>query len=162
MSRLLMGLLASAVMMPICGAEDSDSTGLKYRSYRTWSLKLPSEKWFPVKEGIRISHRGGDLFAFEFSGASLKVDSNGDGELDRTIKALVDPKTMVSTTRVILRGKDKAGVQFRYAAQIRNDAEGREWAPGGGNGWVPQTRTRGRAPQSGATEWQGENQRPRP
>ncbi|MDB4419383.1 hypothetical protein N9250_00835 [bacterium] len=131
MSRMLMVLLASAVIMPVCGAEESDSTGLKYRSYRTWSLKLPSEKWFPVKEGIRISHRGGDLFAFEFSGANLKVDSNGDGELDRTIKALVDPKTMVSTTRVILSGKDKAGVPFRYAARLRNDADGWEWAPGG-------------------------------
>ena len=131
MSRLLTGLLAWAVLMPLCVAEESDSVALKYRSYRTWSLKLPSEKWFPVKEGIRIPHAGGDLFAFEFSGTSLKVDSNGDGELDRTIKALVDPKTMVSTTRVILSGTDLAGNPFRYAARLRNDANGWEWAPGG-------------------------------
>jgi hypothetical protein len=140
MSRLLMGLLACAVMMPLCEAAESDSVALKYRSYRTWSLKLPSEKWFPVKEGIRIPHAGGDLFAFEFSGASLKVDSNGDGNLDRTIKALVDPKTMVSTTRVILSGKDSSGKTFRYAARLRNDADGWEWAPGGAMvGSIPTT-----------------------
>ena len=131
MSRLLTGLLAFAVMMPLCEAEQTDSVALKYRSYRTWSLKLPTETWFPVKEGIRLEHAGGELFAFEFSGTSLKVDTDGDGEFDRTIKALVDPKTMVSTTRVILSGKDSSGKTFRYAARLRNDADGWEWAPGG-------------------------------
>jgi hypothetical protein len=131
MLRLLTGLLACAVMMPQCKAEESDSVALKYRSYRTWSLKLPKEKWLPVKEGIRIPHAGGELFAFEFSGTNLKVDTDGDGELDRDIKALVDPKTMVSTTRVILSAKGLDGSPFRYAARLRNDANGWEWAPGG-------------------------------
>ncbi len=131
MLRLLSGLLAFAAMMPLCEAEDTDSVALKYRSYRNWSLKLPTEKWFPVKEGIRLAHAGDALFAFEFSGTNLKVDTNGDGELDRTIKALVDPKTQVSTTRVILSGEDSSGKPFRYAARLRNDADGWEWAPGG-------------------------------
>ena len=140
MLRLLSGLLALAALMPQCEAEDADSVALKYRSYRTWSLKLPTETWFPVKEGIRLAHAEGDLFAFEFSGTSLKVDTDGDGELDRTIKALVDPKTMVSTTRVILSGKDSSGNAFRYAARLRNDADGWEWAPGGAMvGSIPTT-----------------------
>ncbi len=131
MLRLLTGLLAGVAMMPLCEAETADSVALKYRSYRNWSLKLPTEKWFPVKDGIRLPHSGGKLFAFEFSGTNLKVDTDGDGELDRDIKALVDPKTMVSTTRVILSGADASGKPFRYAVRLRNDADGWEWAPGG-------------------------------
>ncbi len=131
MSRLLMGFLAAAVMIPLCAAEETESVDLRYRSYRTWSLQLPSETWFPLQDGIRIPHAGGDTFAFEYEGTSLKVDTDGDGELDRTIKALVDPKTMVSSTRVILNGTDKSGQPFRYAARLRNDADGWEWAPGG-------------------------------
>ncbi len=133
---LVTGVLCAAGWMPPCGAADAgnaeaDSIALKYRSYRNWSLNLPNEKWLAVKDGIRIPHAGGELFAFEFSGTSLKVDTDGDGTLERTIKALVDPKTMVSTTRVILSGTDLAGKPFRYAARLRNDADGWEWAPGG-------------------------------
>lgn len=131
MLRFFSGLVAFAAMMPVCDAEDTASVELKYRSYRNWSVQLPTERWFPVKDGIRLDHAGGAMFAFEFSGTSLKVDTNGDGELDRTIKALVDPKTMVSTTRVILTGKDSDDEPFRYAARLRNDADGWEWAPGG-------------------------------
>ena len=131
MSRLIMGLLAAAVTMPVWAEEETESVDLRYRSYRNWSLQLPRETWFPLKNGIRISHAGGESFAFEFEGTSLRVDTDGDGELDRTIKALVDPKTMVSSTRVILNGTDKSGKPFRYAARLRNDADGWEWAPGG-------------------------------
>jgi len=126
-----MGLVAAALTMPLGAAEESDSGDLRYRSYRNWSLQLPRETWFPLKDGIRIPHANGDTFAFEFEGTSLRVDTNGDGELDRTIKALVDPKTMVSTTRVILNGTHSSGQPFRYAARLRNDANGWEWAPGG-------------------------------
>ena len=131
MLRLLSALLAGMAIMPMCEAEDTDSVALKYRSYRNWSLKLPTEKWFPVKEGIRLGNTGGVYFSFEFSGSNLKVDTDGDGELDRTIKALVDPKTQVSTTRVIFSGETSSGKPFRYAARLRNDADGWEWAPGG-------------------------------
>ena len=64
MLRLLSGLLAFAAMMPLCEAEDTDSVALKYRSYRNWSLKLPTESGSPVKEGIRLAHAGDALFAF--------------------------------------------------------------------------------------------------
>ena len=131
MLRLSAVVLAYAAFLPVCQAELTETVGLKYRSYRNWSLKLPAEKWFPVKEGIRLANAGGTLFSFEFSGNSLKVDTDGDGKLDRTIKALVDPKTQVSTTRVILSGEYSSGISFRYAVRLRNDADGWEWAPGG-------------------------------
>ena len=65
-------------------------------------MHLPSEKWFPVKDGIEIPHSGGDVFAVELDGNNVKFDTDGDGKLDRTIKPIVDAKTNVSTTRVVL------------------------------------------------------------
>ena len=118
---------------------------LRYRSYRNWSIRLPSEKWFPIKDAIRIGESAGPesagpesdgpesngaVFAVQLDGNDLRFDTDADGELDRTIKPLVDAKTNVSTTRVILTGKEASGKTYRYAVRLRRDAAGWEWAPG--------------------------------
>ncbi|MEE2937427.1 MAG: hypothetical protein VYA84_15675 [Planctomycetota bacterium] len=131
MIRFLLGVLVASAASWSCFANASETVNLRYRSYRTWSIHLPAEKWFPVNEGIKISHAGGDQFDVELEGNSLRFDTDGDGMLDRTIKPLVDPKTNVSTTRVVLTGKTEAGEPLRYAARLRKDANGWEWAPGG-------------------------------
>lgn len=131
MTRLLTSVFLAAIFALPCSAAESESVDLRYKSYRNWSMHLPSEKWFPVKDGIKIPHAGGDAFAVELTGNDLKIDADGDGKLERTIKPLVDPKTNVSTTRVVLSGKSKAGESFRYAARLRKDGNGWEWAPGG-------------------------------
>lgn len=131
MTRLLFGCLMFMVMALPGAAQESETIELRYRSYRSWSIHLPQERWFPVKDGIKIPHAGGEHFAVAFEGNGLRFDTDGDGELDRTIKPLVDPKTNVSTTRVVLSGQTESGDSFRYAARLRNDAKGWEWAPGG-------------------------------
>lgn len=134
---ILFGLMACTIMplsmlsIATCLAVEPEAITLRYRSYRKWSINLPQEKWFAVKDGIRLSHQNGDRFEVAFKGNDIQVDTDGDGKLDRTIKALIDPKTNVSTTRVILEGKDNGGNPFRYAARLQNDANGWEWAPGG-------------------------------
>ena len=114
-----------------CMVEANDTVDLRYRSYRSWSIDLPAEKWFAVDDCIKIPHAGGDGFAVELDGNDLRFDTDGDGTLDRTIKPLVDPKTNVSTTRVVLTGKNDTGENMRYAARLRKDGGGWEWAPGG-------------------------------
>ena len=126
----LVAVFPALLAVPCWGA-DSESVDLRYRSYRNWSMHLPSEKWFPVKDGIKIPHSGGDVFAVELDGNKVKFDTDGDGKLDRTIKPIVDAKTNVSTTRVVLSGKTKSGEPLRYAARLRKDGSGWEWAPGG-------------------------------
>ncbi|MEM8669034.1 MAG: hypothetical protein AAGG48_16045 [Planctomycetota bacterium] len=131
MIRYLLGAtIAMAIGVP-CSAKDSENIDLRYRSFRNWSMHLPNEQWFAVNDGIRISHAGGDRFAVELDGNNLLVDTDGDGELDRSIKPLVDPKTNVSTTRVVLTGETDSGEPLRYAARLRKDGGGWEWAPGG-------------------------------
>lgn len=131
MIRLLTAvLLMSACTVP-CNATESESVSLKYRSYRNWTIQLPNEKWFAVKDGINIPHADGDAFAVAMEGNDLRLDTNGDGELDRNIKAIADSKPGASTTRVILSGKTKAGEPLRYAVRLRSDVKGWQWAPGG-------------------------------
>lgn len=124
------GALSFLVLAPSFALEP-EQVDLRYRSYRNWKIELPAEKWMPVKDGIGIAHAGGEKFSVRIDGNNLEFDTDGDGKLDRSVKALVDPKTLVSTTRVILEGKDTAGNSFKYAIRLRNDANGWEWAPGG-------------------------------
>jgi hypothetical protein len=131
MTRLLSGVILVAMFAVPCSAAESDTVDLRYRSYRNWTIQLPSETWFAVNDGIKIPQAGGKVFAVELEGNNVKFDTDGDGTLDRTIKPLVDPKTNVSTTRVILSGQTESGEPFRYAARLRKDANGWEWAPGG-------------------------------
>ncbi len=111
-------------------AADLKPVDLKYRSYRNWSIELPAEQWFPMKDGIEVGDSG-LKFAVEMLGNDLRFDTDGDGELDRTIKPLLDKKTHVSTTRVVLSGTNADGNKVRYAVRLRDDANGWEWAPGG-------------------------------
>jgi len=103
MNRLLAAIFLAMVFTVPSGTATADSVDLKYRSYRNWTIELPSEKWFAVKDGIKIPHAGGDGFAVAMEGNDLQFDTNGDGELDRTVKPV----------------------------RLRKDASGWEWAPGG-------------------------------
>ncbi len=128
--RLLMLAVLAAIALP-ADAADNMSASLRYRSYRKWSLNLPAEEWFRVNDGIQLRHSGGDRFRAELDGERLKFDTDGDGDIDRTIKATVDRDTKVSTARVILTGKTVDGQPLKYAVRLRKDAAGWEWAPGG-------------------------------
>ncbi|MFK7818497.1 MAG: hypothetical protein AB8G99_07255, partial [Planctomycetaceae bacterium] len=124
-------LLIAACVQPTVGGEVVSSSSMRYRSYRKWSLNLPAEQWFKVNDGIRISHAGGEKFAATIDGERLQFDTDGDGKIDRTIKALVDRDTNVSTSRVVLAGRTTDGKPLKYAVRLRKDAAGWEWAPGG-------------------------------
>ncbi|MEO1973155.1 MAG: hypothetical protein ABGX07_16470 [Pirellulaceae bacterium] len=130
----MLRLCCFALLFVVVGtavAADSAAVDLRYRSYRNWTINLPSSDWFELNDGIRLRHANGDRFAVAIEGNSLRFDTDGDGTLDRTIKPLVDPDTKVSTSRVILSAITAEGKEFRYAVRLRKDAAGWEWAPGG-------------------------------
>ena len=128
MHRLCCIAVFAGLVGPLAAADDS-SIDLRYRSYRKWTINLPAFQWFEVKDAIRVGQA--DTFAVAVVGNSLRIDTDADGKLHRTIKPLVDRDTNVSTARVILSATTKQGDAFRYAVRLRKDARGWEWAPGG-------------------------------
>jgi len=128
MHRLCWIAVFAGLIGPLAVADDS-SVDLRYRSYRKWKIQLPAFQWFEVRDAIRLG--AADTFAVSVLGNSLRIDTDADGKLDRTIKPLVDRDTNVSTARVILSATTKQGGAFRYAVRLRKDARGWEWAPGG-------------------------------
>ena len=75
MIRLLTVISLALVFVVPAFAAKADSVDLKYRSYRNWTIQLPSEKWFAVKDGIKIPHAGGDGFAVSLEGNDLRCDT---------------------------------------------------------------------------------------
>ncbi len=131
MMRSTVFTILVAAMAVTASGGDSTTVELRYRSYRNWSIELPAEQWFAIKDGIKLQRAGGMKFPVQFVGNNVRFDTDGDGNLDRTIKPLVDAKTDVSTTRVVLSWSTADGEKNRYAVRLRDDMEGWEWAPGG-------------------------------
>jgi hypothetical protein len=106
------------------------SVALRHRAFRQWSIDLPQERWFEVSGGIAIPHAGGEKFAAALEGTDLRLDTDGNGELDRTIRATADDYG-VKQARVVLKGTDADGTSFSYGVRLRNNGAGWNWAPGG-------------------------------
>ncbi|GEM_PF-4373983 len=84
----MLRLCCFALLFVVVGtavAADSAAVDLRYRSYRNWTINLPSSGWFELNDGIRLRHANGDRFAVAIEGNSLRFDTDGDGTLDRTI-----------------------------------------------------------------------------
>jgi hypothetical protein len=81
---------------------------LEPRVQRTWRLHLPAESWSPVGKLLDFTGGLGRAYATELSGTSLKLDTDGDGELDVTVEA---PEGLV-----VLEGeRSRHGLRLRYA-----------------------------------------------
>ena len=131
MRPLMSCAILFAGMVGTLSADSGETVSMRYRSYRNWTINLPVTKWMEVTDGIQIPHPNGDSFPVALEGLNLKVDTDGDGKLDRTIKPATDIKTGVSTARVILTSSSKDGDEFRYAVRLKKDGGGWEWFPGG-------------------------------
>ncbi len=103
----------------------SEST-LKYKALPTFDLVLPGEQWTDGTGGIAIAHRGGDHFATEVVGMTLRVDTDGDGKFDTTAKGL--------SGYAVLNGKRADGTALSYAVRLRVSPAGNacQYAASGG------------------------------
>ncbi|MHC5025771.1 MAG: hypothetical protein ACYTGR_03300 [Planctomycetota bacterium] len=127
-SSMLVDGVGAAAGGPVEGVLGAD---LSHRSFRTWTIDLPDERWFAVSGGIGIPHAGGDAFAAAVVGTDLKIDTDGDGQLDRSVRATADDSG-ARTARVVLEGnRADDGAAFRYGVRLREQGGGWQWAPGG-------------------------------
>jgi hypothetical protein len=121
-----LGLVASASAM----TSEQMSSELRHRAPRQWTIELPDESWFAVSGSIAIPHAGGEGFAAVLEGTELRLDTDGDGELDRSIRATADDYG-VRRARVVLHGQRADGGEFAYGVRLRDEGAGWRWAPGG-------------------------------
>lgn len=98
---------------------------LETRVQRTWRLQLPSESWSPAGKQLDFTAGLGRSYATELSGTSLKVDTDGDGELDVTVDA---PGGLVvlegDQTRHALRLRYGSGWEYSAGSLVRGEVNG--------------------------------------
>lgn len=103
-------LLGLSGVLTVGLVAQSEST-LKYKALPTFDIILPGEQWTDGTGGIGIAHRGGDRFATDVQGMTLRVDTDGDGKLDTTTKGL--------NGYAVLNGKRTDGASLSYAVRLR-------------------------------------------
>lgn len=98
---------------------------LESRVQRTWKLHLPSESWSPAGKLLDFTGGLGRAYVTELAGTSLKVDTDGDGELDVTVDA---PGGLVvlegERTRHALRLRYGAGWEYSAGSVVRGEVDG--------------------------------------
>ena len=106
-------------------ADGSVEVALEARVQRTWKLHLPSESWAPTGKLLDFTGGLGRAYATELAGTSLKVDTDGDGELDVTVDA---PGGLVvlegERTRHALRLRYGAGWEYSAGSLVRGEIDG--------------------------------------
>lgn len=101
-----------------------NSVTLGYQALKNWDVIVPNELWTQVETEIPIPHAGGEGFAVEQTGLmKLRVDRNGDGKLDSTVRGSED--------FLELRGETPEGQSFLYAVRFRNEGGKYRFAPSG-------------------------------
>jgi hypothetical protein len=98
---------------------------LEPRVQRTWKLHLPAESWSPVGKLLDFTGGLGRAYAAELSGTSLRLDTDGDGELDVTVEA---PEGLVvlegERTRHALRLRFGEGWEYSVGSLVRGEIDG--------------------------------------
>ena len=110
-------------MAPALGALDE----LSLRAVRTWSIELPADPFQRVSGAIPIAHDGGAGFPLAASGNGFEIDTDGDGELDRTVEGREHPETKVRQARLTLKG-ERDGAAFSYPVRLELRSDGWAWA----------------------------------
>lgn len=91
---------------------------LRFRTQREFALALPAETWSPL--AASIPGPGGTAYPVTLAGASLRVDTDGDGTHDVEVAG--------KEGLVTLRGAEGEVV---HAIRVRNTREGWRWSTSG-------------------------------
>lgn len=117
-ARSLIPLLAVAPLAATAAAQELTAE-LKLEPRKRFDLVLPSESWIAAN-GILIPHRNGRSFATEKDGVRMRVDTDGDGEVDEKIQG--------ARGFALLRGEREDGTEFAYAVRFRQSGTSYEYS----------------------------------
>lgn len=116
-SSALLGVLACGVALgSVCAQEPAEQTGtLKFKAFKSFQFILPKDVWTKVSGGVTLKHPGGESFRAQRDGLKLRVDTTGDGRMNKDVKG----------TKGYLKFRTKG---FQYAARFRGNKGGYHYA----------------------------------
>lgn len=97
------------------------------RAVRTWPIELPTDPFRKVSGEIPVAHDRGSGFSVAAAGHGLAIDTDGDGEVDRTVEGREHPETKLRQARVTLTG-ERDGAAFTYPVRLELREGGWAWA----------------------------------
>lgn len=115
--------LFALLLVGVQGTPAAEPLETNYKTYRDWDLVLPRESFARVSGDFRFPGISPATFKTELDGSALRIDKNGDGQMD----AKVEGETGVVT----FRGETKDGDRFRYSVRLRKTSAGWHYAASG-------------------------------
>jgi hypothetical protein len=110
--------------------ESATTVEFAYHTYRDWNIVLPAEQFARVSGRISNATCQGEKFTAKLDGTALAIDTDGDGELDTTVTGKRDDAGNKSAV-VTLRGKNRDGEPFKYAARLIDTGKGWQFSVAG-------------------------------
>ncbi|MFT7486830.1 MAG: hypothetical protein ACI9F9_002686 [Candidatus Paceibacteria bacterium] len=100
---------------------------LTFRTLRTWDVHLPAEAFAPIGKSIPFAAAGASGLKVAIEEGSLRIDRNGDGELDGKVETPSEDK---KSQLVVFRLNEGTENESSYAIRVRNDGRW-SYAPAG-------------------------------
>lgn len=127
-------LLAAATLVAASSfaatAKDTSTTtevDLTFRTLRTWDVHLPAESFAPIGKTIPFAAAGDAGLRVAIEEGSLRIDRDGDGELDGRVETPSEDK---KSQLVVFRLNEGTEDESSYAIRVQN--KGRwSYAPAG-------------------------------
>ncbi|MCA9000661.1 MAG: hypothetical protein KDB61_01970, partial [Planctomycetes bacterium] len=118
---------ASLYATPATDTAATVEVPLTFRTLRTWDVHLPAESFAPIGKGIPFAGAGADGFKIAIEEGALRIDRDGDGELDGRVEVPDEDK---GSQLVVFRMNQGTENESSFAVRVKN--EGRwSYAPAG-------------------------------
>lgn len=120
-------IAASSFAGPAKETAATTEVALSFRTLRTWDVRLPAEAFAPIGKTIPFAAAGEAGLKIAIEEGTLRIDRNGDGELDGRVET---PDKEKGSQLVVFRLNEGSANESTYAIRVKN--EGRwSYAPAG-------------------------------
>ena len=100
---------------------------LSFRTLRTWDVRLPAETFAPIGKAIPFAAAGEAGLKIAIEEGTLRIDRNGDGELDGRVET---PSKEKGSQLVVFRLNEGSENESTYAIRVKNNGRW-SYAPAG-------------------------------
>lgn len=125
------GLVLGTLGLLAPGSLAGERIDLRSQAFRRFAFELPGETWRRVGDAIELPGLGDARFPAELAGEGLRLDTDGDGALDRTLEGRLDEASGERRAFCVLERGLPDGRTLRYAVRLRDHGTGWQWSSSG-------------------------------